>query len=316
MPRNAGDHQHLAQAAVRCAATSMRASLTSTGMRAISRPVGGQPALLVDRAEFGQRLPAIGDRARIGRFEEREILDPSQAERQHAQDHAGQRGATDFRIGVRRARRKSASEYRRKQMPGRDASAAALALVGAGLRDRLDVQAIELLPRAVALDARAARIDDVMDARHRQRGFGDVGREHDAALAARAGTRGPGRAPTAARTAAALRCARYLRRSSAWCASRISRSPGRNTSMSPQRMRSRAISSQRARAIAGRSTRCARPSSVALAFQRAVAHLDRIAAPFDVDHRRVVEMLGEARGVDRRRGDDDLQVAAARAAAA
>ena len=47
------------------------------------------------------------------------------------------------------------------------------------LRDRLDVQAVEfLLPRAVALHARQG-IDDVVDARHRQRGFGDVGRQHD-----------------------------------------------------------------------------------------------------------------------------------------
>ena len=50
--------------------------------------------------------------------------------------------------------------------------------------------------------------------------------------------------------------------------------------------------------------------AVALAFQRPVAHGHRIAAAFDVDHRRAVEMRGEALGIDRRRSDDDLEVAA------
>ena len=165
----------------------MRASFTSTGRRAIVRPVAVslRCPCLVDRAEFGQRLPAVGDRARIGRFEEREILDAAQAERQHAQDHAGQRGAADFRIGVARPRLEIGFGIQPVAGARRDASAAALALVGAGLADRFDVQAVELLPRAVALDAREAGIDHVVDARHRQRGFGDVGRQHDAALAAR-----------------------------------------------------------------------------------------------------------------------------------
>ncbi len=50
--------------------------------------------------------------------------------------------------------------------------------------------------------------------------------------------------------------------------------------------------------------------ATALAFQRAVAHLHREGAAFDADHRRVVEMLGKPRGVDGRRGDDQLQVRA------
>src|SRR3546814_4446289 len=63
-----------------------------------------------------------------------------------------------------------------------DLPASALALVGAGLADRLDVQAVELETRAVALHARQSRVDDIVDARHRQRGLGDVGRQHDAPL--------------------------------------------------------------------------------------------------------------------------------------
>src|SRR3546814_17721066 len=68
---------------------------------------------------------------------------------------------------------------------GRNAPASALALVGAGLADRFDVQAVELETRAVALHARPSRVDHVMDARHRQRGLGAVGRPPDAPLRTR-----------------------------------------------------------------------------------------------------------------------------------
>ena len=100
---------------------------------------------------------------------------------------------------------------------------------------------------------------------------------------------------------------RYLRRSSAWCASRISRSPGRKIRVSPIGC-SRAISSH---AATMPSSTVRSPVVLALAFERAPAHFHRIAAAFDIHHRRVVEVRGEARGIDRRRGDDDLQVLAA-----
>ena len=46
--------------------------------------------------------------------------------------------------------------------------------------------------------------------------------------------------------------------------------------------------------------------------QRPVARLDRVRPAGDLDDRRVVEVLREALGVDGRRGDDDLEVGAAR----
>jgi hypothetical protein len=68
----------------------------------------------------------------------------------------------------------------------RDATAAALALIGRGLRHLLDRQPLHLEAVAVARDARSSWIDDVADAGHRQRRLGDVGREHDAASGVRA----------------------------------------------------------------------------------------------------------------------------------
>ena len=61
------------------------------------------------------------------------------------------------------------------------APAAALALVGRRLRDRLDRQPLDLQAGRVAADARRARVHDVADPGHGERGLGDVGGEHDAA---------------------------------------------------------------------------------------------------------------------------------------
>ena len=128
-----------------------------------------------DRAEFAQLLPAVGNRARIGRLQEREVLDPPQTERQHAQDHPGQRRAADLRIGEARPRFEVGLRVQPVAGAVGDAAAAALALVGTGLRDRLDMQAVELAARAVALDPRQSGIDHIADPRHRQRGLGHIG---------------------------------------------------------------------------------------------------------------------------------------------
>ena len=53
-------------------------------------------------------------------------------------------------------------------------------------------------------------------------------------------------------------------------------------------------------------------SRVAALLERPPALLDREQAPRHLDHRRAVEVLRESVGVDRRRGDDDLQVGPAR----
>ena len=181
-------------------------------------------------------------------------------------------GAQDFRIGVARPRLEIGLRIQAVADAGGDAAAAALALVGAGLRDRLDVQAVELLPRAVALDPRHARD------RSRSGSAAPSARFRRRWSPARCGAAGPGlntrswsRADSRAYSGSTS-VSRYLRRSSARCASRISRSPGRNTSTSP-RGSSRVISSHRAR----RWRRCDRsrsPASIlALAFRRPVAHV-------------------------------------------
>ena len=88
---------------------------------------------------------------------------------------------------------------------GRQAAAAAGALDRVRLRDRLHAQALHAVPRAVAADAREARIHDVADPRHRQRRLGDIRREHDARRLARARGSCVAGPSSGARTAAAAR---------------------------------------------------------------------------------------------------------------
>ena len=63
---------------------------------------------------------------------------------------------------------------------GAEAPGSTGALIGAGLRDCLNRQPLHLGARAVARDARGAGVDDVPNARNRERGLGNVGRQNHA----------------------------------------------------------------------------------------------------------------------------------------
>ena len=64
-----------------------------------------------------------------------------------------------------------------------NAAATTGALVGGGLRDGLDGQPLDLGARGIPRDAGGAGIDDIADAGHGKRGFGDIGGQDDAAAA-------------------------------------------------------------------------------------------------------------------------------------
>ena len=187
--QEAGDHQHLAQHAVVLGGDQhacqfhvhrqLGHGLADGGERALPALVGQS-----DRAEFTQLLPAIGDGARVWRLQKRELLDVPQAQRQHPQDHPGQRRPADFRIGVFQPRSEVRFGIDPQAHARRDPPAAAGALVGAGLADRFDMQAVQFLARAVALDPGHAGIDHIVDARHGQRSLGHVGGQHDPPLRA------------------------------------------------------------------------------------------------------------------------------------
>ena len=176
----------------------------------------------------------------------------------------------------------------------------------------LDRQPLHLQARAVAADPRGARVDDVADARHGERRLGDVRGQHDAAARVRpedALLLGGGEARVERQHLDVRSPSRPV---SASAVSRISRSPLRNTSTSPGASRS---SSSTASPIASISSR-SRSASGRRLDQRPVAHLDRVRAAGHLDDGRAAEVRGEALRVDRRRGDDQLQVGPPRAGCA
>ncbi|MCY1410440.1 hypothetical protein D9M71_258090 [compost metagenome] len=141
----------------------------------------GELALAVHRREFLQQGEAVLDRLAVRRLDEGEGLDIAEAQVEHLQDHRRQVGAEDFRIGEGRPREEVLLAVQAHADARLDPPATALALVGAGLGHGLDGQALYLGAVAVAADPRRAAVDHVADTRYGQRGFGDVGGEHNLA---------------------------------------------------------------------------------------------------------------------------------------
>ncbi len=181
-------------------------------------------------------------------------------------------------------------------MPSAVAAAAALALVGRGLRDRLDRQPLHLQPRAVAADARRAGIDHRADARDGQRGLGDVRGEHDAPAAVRAEDAlllGGGQ-PRVERQDVDVVAQAAVERVGGVADLALAGEEDEHVAVG--------LAQQPLDRVADRLDR------VVVLLDRRVADLDGIGAPGDLDDRRAAEVRGEALGVDRRRGDDHLQV--------
>ena len=141
-------------------------------------------ALAGDGLQLGQLVEAVRDGLHVGRVDEAEVRhvlggagDP---DRQHVQHHGAERGAQDLRLGESRARLVVLARVQADRDAVGDAAASAGPLVGAGLADRLDRQALHLRGLRIAGDAGGAGVDHVADTRHGQRRLGDVGRDHDA----------------------------------------------------------------------------------------------------------------------------------------
>ncbi|MBV6489644.1 MAG: hypothetical protein GHHEDOFH_03647 [Pseudorhodoplanes sp.] len=326
-----GDHRDLAQA-VELARREQHAAYARVHRQHRQLPAGrGEPVRLVHRAQFLQQRVAVGDRLARRGIEKRELLDVGQPQRLHPQDHRRQRRAQDLRVREARPLCEVGLVVEPDAHAVGDAPAAPGALVGGGLRNRLDLQLLDLAAIAVALDARQSRIDHVADAGHGERSLGDVGREHDAP-------------PVGAGEHALLFGRRQARiqRQDLDRPARPRRSAARRALARVQaaqmvgHVANLALAGQEHEYVAGRLApqrldRLVDPRRqvgfvlvVAVAVVEApVADLHRIEPPRDFDHgcrldvlaRRPgapPEMPGEALGVDRRRGDDQLQVVAPR----
>src|SRR5204862_2726623 len=125
----------------------------------------------------------VGDCARRRRIEEAKLLDVAQAEALCPQDYRREGRAQQLRIWECRTLLEVLLGIQANADALRNASATPGALVGCRPGDRLDAQHLHLVAIAVSLYPGKTGIDDVPDARHRERGFRDVGGEYDAALA-------------------------------------------------------------------------------------------------------------------------------------
>ena len=180
-----GDHQHLAHGADAVGLEHHPAESR------VDRKAGQAPADLrephgrarrrgFERAELLEQGHAVGDAARVGRFDERERRHLAETDARHLEDDGGQVGAQDLGFGELGAGRELVLGVQPDADSRRHSPAPAGPLVGRGLRHRLDRQALHLRAAVEARDAGRARIDHVADARDGERRLGHVRGQHDA----------------------------------------------------------------------------------------------------------------------------------------
>ena len=135
-------------------------------------------ATRLDRAQFLQHPQAVADLGCDRGLHERKTLDLTESGLGHLEDDGGQVGAQDLRFGELGTGVEVLLAVEPDRDPRAEPAAAARPLVGAGPRDRLDRQPLHLGARRVTGDAGRAGVDHEPDARHRDRGLGDVGGQH------------------------------------------------------------------------------------------------------------------------------------------
>ncbi len=238
----------------------------------------------------------------VRRVDEGELLDLAEAGRGHLQDDGGEVRAEDLRVRELRAGVEVVLAVEADADAVGGAAAAALALVGAGLRDRLDGEALDLGAVAVAGDTGEPGVDDVLDARDGEGGLGDVGRQNDPASGVRLedavllGVRQPGVE------------GQDLGESVLLLRERVGRVPDLPLAGEEDEDVALALLLELLHGVGDRGDLVAVGVVGVLFEERPVAHLHGVCTPADLDDRGVAEVPGEALGVDGGRGDDDLEV--------
>ncbi len=310
--QRAGNDQHLGKATVVARGENHAPDARVDRQLRELATEGGEFAPRVDGRELVQQLVAVGNGAGAGRLEKRKRRRLAQVERGHAQDDRCQGRAQDLGVGEARSGLEILLAIEPHAHARRDPAAATGPLLRGRLRDFLDLQQRHLVAQRIAAHPRHARIDDVVDARHGERRLGDVGREHDAPAAARSehallfGDRQPG----VERQHLDVACIRPAGEASA---QQVGRFADLALAGEEDQDVARAGAPQVFRG--GDDPLLERLLVVALVTgQRPVAQLHRIGAPRDLDHRGgpigTAEVPGEALGIERRRGDEELQVRA------
>jgi hypothetical protein len=264
----------------------------------------------VERTELFQKLDAVLDVAPVRRIDERERRDVTEPKRGHLQNDRGKVGAEDLRVGELGPRDEVIVAVEPDAGAVGHPPAAPLALVGRRLRDRLDRQPLDFEAVAVARDPRVARVDDVLDARNRQRGLGDVRRQYDA----------PPRMGLEHAVLLRRRQPRIERQHLGVPELRLAQSvsgiPDLPLTAEEHQDVARSLGAQLVHRFGDRLDLVADGVTGvgvrSVVQDRPVANLDRVGPAGHLDHRCVVEVPREPLRVDRRRRDDDLEVRPAR----
>ena len=140
---------------------------------------------VVYRTQFRQQLITVSDHARRRRFQKRKILHVANLQRFHAQNYRRQRRSQNFGISKFVTRGEIFLVIETYAHARRHAPATARTLIGGGARDFFDLQQLNLVAIAVAVDARKPGVDHIPYTGHRQRCFRYVGRQHNTPVTVR-----------------------------------------------------------------------------------------------------------------------------------
>jgi hypothetical protein len=317
-------------------APRLRAGDDHPGQARIDREDGELPSDLGDAdlpgpvtgqgPEFGQHRSSVPHGSGLRRGEEREVEDLliacGEAEVGHLQDDAGEVRAEDLGIGEFG----SGLEVLLRVQADADAFAGAarptLALVRTRLGDPLDRQPLDPGAVGIARDPGGADIDDVLDSGHGQRGLGHVRGQHDAGAAVRAEDLLllTGREPGEQRHDLPIA---HPRTSAQVVGQRIGgvadlAFAGEEDEDVAGLLGGELIDGGddavglllHPRLVVARVTGTVDIVVIGFVPERPVADLDRVGPTLDRDDRGVIEVRGERFGIDRRRGDDHLEVRA------
>ncbi len=297
-PERGGDGDHLAQCALIPATEDHSSESRIDREPAELLTELRQPSAVVEGAKLLEDPVAFIDRTLLRRIEERKALDVAETQRLHAQDHRRETDPLDLRIGVARAAVVVLLLVEPEAHATLGPPAPPLPLVGAGLRDWLDQELGDAGAHVVAVHARHARVDDVDDSRNRQRGLGDIGREHDAPLrhglehALLVGRRQPG----VERQQLRVRQCTLFELDHRFADLALAR-----------KKHEYVIARIELGDLVDRVRDCVGEISLVLA-RRPIQHLDGIGPARDFDHRCVAEEFGEPLGLESRRADDHAQL--------
>ncbi len=261
--------------------------------------------LAIDRRQLREETIAVVEQAPVRRIDERELFGCAEPERRHLQNQAREIGAMNLRLGVLGP----LSEVGLGVQPDADtlafAAATSLALIGAGARDRLDRQPLQLGPRTVAAHARQPRVDHEAHARNGERGLRDVGGQDDSLRRMRR------------EDPLLLRCRQSrVERQQLACGRRLAPQQLERLLYLPlARQEDKRVARDPARIeceLRGGTHHgaCERRRRIVVGIDRPVADFDGVTAPLDLDDWCAAEVLGKAPRLDRCGRDHDPELGA------